>query len=427
MTPPTPSFSPGPARGKIEEWKGAVVPDAVTGDPTGNSQVSGSVALAGGGRSHQLQIRIRRNDRLRPGKALYSGGSVHLGPGARHSGTERRPRRRARPITTDSSPPTQTGPRAGSTRRSPRTTSKAWPPGRPPKSPATRAQVSGNLRRQWRRRPPTTSNTAGPLGLRPQDADSAGGRRLTDRPDRNPDRTDRTWSPARPTTTASWPANGLGISRAQDETFTTFQPPSILGFSSSGITATSADISARINPNGFETEYEVEYGPTAAYGKRAPIPAGTLPGRQHHRIRRDPSQRPRRDRLPLPRRRPKHLGDDGDQRPDLHLLPAIVPERACCARRPEAATCRTVAPTSWSSPVIAGNILLRAVSGPAPYAQNPSRFLYIGLDGVLSGHLEGPTALSADTYVATRTTSGWVSKYTGIHSDETAEQLVRRR
>ena len=48
MTLPTRSSYP-PCTNRIQEWKGAVVPEAVTGDPTGNTQVSGSVALAGGG------------------------------------------------------------------------------------------------------------------------------------------------------------------------------------------------------------------------------------------------------------------------------------------------------------------------------------------------------------------------------------------
>ena len=77
-------------------------------------------------------------------------------------------------------------------------------------------------------------------------------------------------------------ANGLGTSRGHDETFTTYDLPSILGFSTSNVTATSADVSARINPNGFETTYEVQYGQTKDYGSTEPIPpsilaAGTSP------------------------------------------------------------------------------------------------------------------------------------------------------
>src|SRR5262249_51682593 len=45
---------------------------------------------------------------------------------------------------------------------------------------------------------------------------------------------------------------------------------------SSHVTASSADIEARINPKGFETKYHVEYGPTMDYGTIAPIPDGTL-------------------------------------------------------------------------------------------------------------------------------------------------------
>ena len=47
MTRPTPSSSRGAAPDRIQEWKGTVVPDAVTGDPTGNSP---GLGLGGAGR-----------------------------------------------------------------------------------------------------------------------------------------------------------------------------------------------------------------------------------------------------------------------------------------------------------------------------------------------------------------------------------------
>jgi hypothetical protein len=72
------------------------------------------------------------------------------------------------------------------------------------------------------------------------------------------------------------------------------------------------------------------------------------------------------------------------------------------------------------SPENAGNIILKPISRPAPYAQSPTRFLYVGLDGVLSGTM-GTNALSADTYVAQRTATGWTTRYTGIPSNQTPE------
>ena len=56
MTPPTRSSSRARCTGRIEEWKGTVVPDAVTGDPTGNSQVSGSVGAGRRRRSHHCKF-----------------------------------------------------------------------------------------------------------------------------------------------------------------------------------------------------------------------------------------------------------------------------------------------------------------------------------------------------------------------------------
>ena len=56
--------------------------------------------------------------------------------------------------------------------------------------------------------------------------------------------------------------NKFGTSFGENQPFTTFQPPTIEGFFTSHVTATSADLEAKINPQGFTTECHFEYGTT---------------------------------------------------------------------------------------------------------------------------------------------------------------------
>src|SRR5262249_18533116 len=62
--------------------------------------------------------------------------------------------------------------------------------------------------------------------------------------------------------------NVLGTTFGADRTFRTPQEPSIASFTSSEVTATTAKLSATINPNGSETKYHFEYGPTPSYGHK---------------------------------------------------------------------------------------------------------------------------------------------------------------
>jgi hypothetical protein len=66
--------------------------------------------------------------------------------------------------------------------------------------------------------------------------------------------------------------NSNGSTPGQDETCTTLPAPSIDSATASNLTLSSADLTARINPNGFDTTYHFEYGTTTAYGKIVPVP-----------------------------------------------------------------------------------------------------------------------------------------------------------
>ena len=69
------------------------------------------------------------------------------------------------------------------------------------------------------------------------------------------------------------------------------------------------------------------------------------------------------------------------------------------------------------SPANAGNVSLEPVGPYAPLATSPSRFAFGGYFHDPTGD---PPGVNRDLYVATRTSSGWTTKYVGIPGTRTA-------
>jgi hypothetical protein len=65
-------------------------------------------------------------------------------------------------------------------------------------------------------------------------------------------------------------ANGATVGR--DATFTTLPQPSVEDVTASNLTGASADLAARVNPNGYDTTYHFEWGTSTAYGSSVPVP-----------------------------------------------------------------------------------------------------------------------------------------------------------
>jgi hypothetical protein len=75
-------------------------------------------------------------------------------------------------------------------------------------------------------------------------------------------------------------ANSNGTNSGGDLTFQTLPPPSIDSATTTGVTAATAALSAGINPNGYDTTYQFQWGTSKAYGNDVPaapadIGAGT--------------------------------------------------------------------------------------------------------------------------------------------------------
>ncbi len=213
-------------------------------------------------------------------------------------------------------------------------------------------------------------------------------------------------------------SNSTGITYGQDETFTTHQPPSIDAFSTSGVTATSALLNAKINPNGAPTTYHFEYGPTTAYGTSVPEPGAALPastsveavqaeltGLQPHTI--------------------YHFrvvaesiyGTMTTEDQTFQFYPGACPNEAL--RQQTGASflpdCRAY---ELVSPGNMGNFVLFGSSDriSSPVADN--RFAYVGGLGAIPGTGVPENSIYVDTYVATRTNEGWVTKHVGVPGNE---------
>ncbi len=69
-------------------------------------------------------------------------------------------------------------------------------------------------------------------------------------------------------------ANANGPNTGADVTFATPPPPSVEGAAALNVTGSSADLTARVNPNGYDTTYRFEWGLSAGYGHSVPVPDG---------------------------------------------------------------------------------------------------------------------------------------------------------
>ncbi len=210
--------------------------------------------------------------------------------------------------------------------------------------------------------------------------------------------------------------NQYGTTKANDQTFTTDQAPTINASSTSNVTATSADLHAQIDPHGFATTYRFEYGTTSSYGQSAPAPDGEigaelnlahsvevhltgLQGVQYHfRIVAE-----------------NQWGTVTSEDQTFEFFPPSCPNSAVRQQTGSAylPDCRAY---ELVSPGNANGTLLYAGGPNTGEATAPSRFSFTGNGNSLKGTNTIETA--ADLYTATRTDSGWESKYIGLPGDQ---------
>lgn len=207
-----------------------------------------------------------------------------------------------------------------------------------------------------------------------------------------------------------------GQSDGQDRHLSTPQAPLISGVYSSSLTETSADIQAEINPAGSDTHYQIEYGPTESYGSTTPSPEVDVGS----------GESPQSVDVPLRELVPHttyHFrvvahnmwGTTTSEDQTFNFFPSQCPNETLRQQTNSSflPDCRAY---EIVSPGDAGNVNLEPFAAPAaPYSDN--RVAFYGKAGAVSG-TDPTNGLYGSTYVATRTNTGWITKYTGLRGYE---------
>ena len=214
-----------------------------------------------------------------------------------------------------------------------------------------------------------------------------------------------------------------------DELLYTTQPPAINGLVAENVTATSAELKAEIIPNGLETSYYFEYGPTVNYGHTVPVPAKTIRAGNagvpvavslegliphdvyHYRL---VTNNETTDKKGAKEGGPT---DSADQ--TFNFYPPSCPNENV---RQQTQTnylpdCRAY---ELVSPENAGGTQLSPDGPNTGYATSPPRFSFTGTFSSVPGSGGEPIDSAGDLYVATRTDSGWVTRYVGWPSSQAA-------
>jgi hypothetical protein len=217
-------------------------------------------------------------------------------------------------------------------------------------------------------------------------------------------------------------ANDVGKTFGQDEAFTTATGPSINNLSTASVKATSAELKAVINPEGADTSYRFEYGPTTGYGSSVPIPDGNIGSgtsdvsvsavitgliggtTYHFRVVAQ-----------------NQYGTETTSDQSFGFYPPACPnsqlrQETNSTHLPDCRAYELVTPS-----YTAGTTIFPSGAPPATgHATNPSRLAYAGGFGALPGTGD-PINTSGDLYVSTRGGSGWKTKYIGLSSNQTLQ------
>jgi hypothetical protein len=211
------------------------------------------------------------------------------------------------------------------------------------------------------------------------------------------------------------PFNPGGTVAAQQSITTDGAPPAINAFHSSGITATSADLHALINPQGTDTTYHFEYGTSIAYGQSTPetdigssleaqdleVGVGGLEDTLYH------------FRVVATNSFGTTTSED-----QTFLFHSFVCPNQTVRQQTGAAYLPDCRAYELVSPENAGGTTFYTGGPQSAYATNPARLAFVGLFGQPPG--AGSTAINGvgDLYVATRGPNGWSTRYVGLDSTQ---------
>jgi hypothetical protein len=232
--------------------------------------------------------------------------------------------------------------------------------------------------------------------------------------------------------------NALGTTLGPVQTFSVAGPPTISGVHASNVQSREADLGGQINPGGYPTSYQFEYGTSTGYGSVVPATEGDAgeatengvvsehvsglePGRVYH------------FRLVATNKWGTSVSDDTT----FNFLPEPCPnehvrQQMKSSFLPDCRAYELVSPgDAGAAQIYPGNEAY--VQGTVGFpnfkgiatareiqntglANSPSRFaFYAGLGSI--GDLNPPNVF-LDLYTATRTDTGWETTFSGINGTE---------
>jgi hypothetical protein len=208
-----------------------------------------------------------------------------------------------------------------------------------------------------------------------------------------------------------------------DETFVTTAPPAIDGLLAEKVTAVSAELQAKVNPNGLTTTYHFQYGTSVFYGQEV---SGTIPAS-------NADQEISAQLSGLTPHQSYHFrlvventvagkeegGTTTSEDHSFSFFPPSCPnenvrQQVKANFVPE---CRAY---ELVSPGDAKGTQLYPGGPNTGYATSPSRLAFTGLWSILPESGGSPLDSVGDLYVATRTPTGWVSRYVGPPAKDVA-------
>ena len=222
-------------------------------------------------------------------------------------------------------------------------------------------------------------------------------------------------------------SNSFGTTFGEDKSFKAPNKPSITSVTSADVTASTADLIAKINPNGDATTYHFEYGTSPSYDHVIPFPDASI-GNGETPV--EVSQHIENLEIGIPYHfrvvAENQWGEvaSGDQTfafftancPNAHVRQesgaAYLPDcRAYELVSPEVAGPVQLFPGQGLGPIV-NEFIPHPQPSNTGLASAPSRFAFWGGIGQVNG--TDPPNITQDLYVSTRTSDGWKTHYPGL-------------
>jgi hypothetical protein len=212
--------------------------------------------------------------------------------------------------------------------------------------------------------------------------------------------------------------NVAGTTFGEDRIFKTAEPPQINNLAAKNVKATSAELTAEVNPNRGETEWFFEWGPTTSFGNKTPVPSGKIPyGSEAVPVSTTIENLTVGTTYYFRLVAENEFGVRKSGEQAFGFYPASCPnaqirQETGSSHLPECRGYELVSPANAH-----GTLLFPYNAPTSSEATSPSRYIYsagYGDPGV-GGE---PIIAITDLYVSTRSSAGWNNKYVGLSAKE---------